>query len=430
MWIPRELAEELPRLAASFPVVVLTGPRQVGKTALLERTFPAYRFVPLDAGRNAEAAETRPEEFLDLHPPPAILDEIQYAPGLLRHLKARVDRHRGAGQYLLTGSQTFPLMQSVSESLAGRAAVVPMLGLSAAEWSAAGSLAGRDGSPGVRDGSPGVRDWTELLWRGSFPALWASEEAAPTRDRWYQGYVATYLERDVRNLLHVGRLRDFERFLRACAVRTGQLLNMSELGRDVGVSPTTAREWISVLHTSGQIVLLEPYHRSLGKRLVKSPKLYFADTGLAAYLAGFQSVEALRDSPMIGAFWENHVIAQWVRYCDWRAPALQLWFWQDRNGREVDLLLETDQRLVPVECKWTERPGPGDTAGIRRLRALYGAAVTDGYVASTTSEAFEVASGVTAVPGWRLWPSPAGDLRAALTPPAGAREAIPSTRAR
>ena len=415
MWIPRELAEELPRLAASFPVVVLTGPRQVGKTALLERTFPAYRFVPLDAGRNAEAAETRPEEFLDLHPPPAILDEIQYAPGLLRHLKARVDRHRGAGQYLLTGSQTFPLMQSVSESLAGRAAVVPMLGLSAAEWSAVGSPAGRDGSPGVRDGSPGVRDgspgvrdWMELLWRGSFPALWASEEAAPTRDRWYQGYVATYLERDVRNLLHVGRLRDFERFLRACAVRTGQLLNMSELGRDVGVSPTTAREWISVLHTSGQIVLLEPYHRSLGKRLVKSPKLYFADTGLAAYLAGFQSVEALRDSPMIGAFWENHVIAQWVRYRDWRAPALQLWFWQDRNGREVDLLLETDQRLVPVECKWTERPGPGDTAGIRRLRALYGAAVTDGYVASTTSEAFEVASGVTAVPGWRLWPSPAG----------------------
>jgi hypothetical protein len=408
VWIPRELAGELPRLAASFPVLVLTGPRQVGKTALLERTFPTHRFVPLDAGRNAEAAETRPEEFLDHHPPPAILDEIQYAPGLLRHLKARIDRHRGVGQYLLTGSQTFPLMQSVSESLAGRAAVVPMLGLSAAEWSAVGSTDGRA--------------WPDFLWRGSFPGLWVPEEAAPSRDRWYQGYVATYLERDVRNLLNVGRLRDFERFLRACAVRAGQLLNMSELGRDVGVSPTTAREWISVLQTSGQIALLEPYHRSLGQRLVKSPKLYFADTGLAAYLAGFQSIETLRDSPMIGAFWENHVIAQWIRYRDWHAPALQLWFWQDRTGREVDLLIETDQRLVPVECKWTERPGSGDAAGIRRLRALYGPAVTDGYVACTTGAAFEVDSGVTAVPGWRLWPSRSGDVRAALTPPVGDRK--------
>lgn len=391
MWIDRELAQELPRLAASFPVVVLTGPRQVGKTALLERTFPGHRFVALDASQNAEAAETRPAEFLEAHPPPVILDEIQYAPGLLRHVKAHVDRHRGAGQFLLTGSQTFALMQSVSESLAGRAAVVPLLGLSGAEWA--------DAQP---DGDRPA--WPEFLWRGSFPGLWADGEAAPPRDRWYQGYVATYLERDVRNLLNVARLRDFERFLRACAIRIGQILNMSDLARDVGISPTTARDWTSVLQTSGQIVLLEPYHRSLGKRLVKSPKLYFADTGLAAYLTGFQSADALRASPLMGAFWENHVVAQWIRYRDWRAPAIQLWFWRDRTAREVDLLVEADQRLVPIECKWKERPAAGDAAGIRHVQQVYGETVADGQVACTASAPFQIADRVTAAPGWRLRP--------------------------
>ncbi|MYD71778.1 MAG: ATP-binding protein [Acidobacteria bacterium] len=402
MWVPRTLAPELRRLADSFPVVVLTGPRQVGKTALLERSFPTHRFVALDAGQNAETAETRPGEFLDAHAPPVILDEIQYAPRLLRDIKARVDRRREPGQYLLTGSQTFPLMQSVSESLAGRAAVVPLLGLSADEWLSVPELAA-------------AHVPSEFLWRGSYPGLWAPDDSAPTRDRWYQGYVATYLERDVRNLLNVARLRDFERFLRACAARTGQLLNMSELGRDVGVSATTAREWISVLLTSGQIVLLEPYHRSLGKRLVKSPKLYFADTGLAAWLAGFQSAGALLHSPAIGAFWENHVVGQWIRYRDWHAPAVQLWFWQDRTGREVDLLIETDQRLVPVECKWKERPDHGDAAGIRRLRAFYGDAVAEGFIACTTATAFQVTPGVTAVPGWRLRPASSGDLAEMMT---------------
>ena len=165
-----------------------------------------------------------------------------------------------------------------------------------------------------------------------------------------------------------------------------------------------------MLLTSGQIVLLEPYHRSLGKRLVKSPKLYFADTGLAAYLAGFQSAGALLASPAIGAFWENHVVGQWIRYREWYAPALQLWFWQDRTGREVDLLIEADQRLVPVECKWKERPDAGDAVGIRRRRALYGSAVADGFVACTAASAFQVTPGVTAVSGWRLRPSPSGDV--------------------
>jgi len=392
MWIERTLGAELGKLAATFPVVVLTGPRQVGKTALLERTFPRHRYLSLDDAQNAEAAETRPGELLEAFPPPLIVDEIQYAPSLLRQIKVAVDRHRAErGMYLLTGSQSFPLMEAVSESLAGRAAVVPLLGLSEEEWAACAPIVSRSSH-------------ADLLWRGGYPGLWADAASAPDRDRWYQGYVATYLERDVRNMLNVSRLRDFERFLRASAIRTGQLLNMSEIGRDVGISPTTAREWMSVLHASAQVLLLEPYHRNLGKRLVKSPKLYFTDTGLAAYLCGFQSPASLAASPHAGAFWENHVICQWLRWRDWRAPGAGLWFWQDRMKNEVDLVVEIDGRLHPIECKGKELPGPSDLKGMHAFRSFYAPReLGPGWVACLAERRFDIAPGVTAVNGWTTW---------------------------
>ncbi|RMF84451.1 MAG: DUF4143 domain-containing protein, partial [Nitrospirae bacterium] len=246
--------------------------------------------------------------------------------------------------------------------------------------------------------------WQEFLWRGGFPALWAEGAASPARDRWYQGYVATYLERDVRNLLRVGSLRDFERFLRACAARCGQVLNMSELGRDVGISATTARQWLSVLVASNQILLLEPYYRSLGKRLAKSPKLYFTDTGLAAFLMGYQSPAGLWEGPQAGALWETYVVNQWLRWRDWHHPAATLWYWRDQAGNEVDLLIEIDQRLVAIECKRAERPGPDAGRPVARLRRFYGeAAVAHAYVACTTPEPYDLAPGLTAVPGWRTW---------------------------
>jgi predicted AAA+ superfamily ATPase len=393
MWIERTLGSELKKLAATFPVVVITGPRQVGKTSLLERTFPSHRYLSLDDAQNAEAAESRPLELLASFPPPLIIDEIQYAPSLLRYLKVAVDRRRGEnGLFLITGSQSFPMMQAVSESLAGRAAVIPFLGLSAEEWAASARVASRSSH-------------ADLLWRGGYPGLWADPESPPDRDRWYQGYVATYLERDVRNMLNVSRLRDFERFLRACAIRNGQLLNMSEIGRDVGISPTTAREWMGVLHASAQVALLEPYHRNLGKRLVKSPKLYFTDTGLASFLCGFQSPAALAASPLAGAFWENHVICQWLRWRDWRAPAAGLWFWQDRMKNEVDLVVELDGRLHPVECKRKERPDPSDLKGMHAFRSFYTPReVGPAWIACLAERRFEVAPGITAVNGWTTWP--------------------------
>lgn len=388
MWIERTIVPELRRLASAFPVVALVGPRQVGKTSVLERAFAGTRYVSLDVASLAEMAETRPAEFLERHPPPVILDEVQYAPMLFRHIKAHVDGRRGEnGLFLLTGSQNFALMRELSDSLAGRAAVIPFLGLSGEEWSACADVSAQV-------------PWSRFLLQGGYPGLWV--ESAPPRERWYQGYLATYLERDLRNLIRVASLRDFERFLRACAARCAQTLNMADLGRDVGISATTAREWIGALVASNQILLLEPYFRSLGKRLVKSPKLYFTDTGLAAYLMGL-SGDVLPEGSIAGALWENHVVGQWLRWRDWRHPAAALWYWRDQGGHEVDLLVEWQGRLTAIECKYKERPDVGDLRGIRKLRAFYAGQEVPAYVACTSVQPFVVGEGVTAVSGWRTW---------------------------
>lgn len=391
MWIERELRSELRKLAESFPIVVLIGPRQVGKTSLLERVFADFRYVALDVAANAELAETRPRDFLERYPPPLLIDEIQYAPELFRHLKTEVDRRRENGLFVLTGSQSFPLMASVSDSLAGRSAVVPFLGLSGQEWRAI-----------FKEGDQ--PPWREFLFRGSFPALW-KEDNPPPRDRWYQGYLATYLERDVRSLLKVGSLRDFERFLRGCASRVGQLLNLSDLGRDVGIATSTAKEWLSVLQASGLIFLLEPYHRSLGKRIFKSPKLYFTDTGLAAFLTGFATADALWHSQQIGSLFENYVITQWVRWRDWHQPSAALWFWRSQANQEVDLVVEFEGRLTPIEIKLSERPRTSDLRGIRAFREFYAGheSIERAWVACSTSEPFNIDDNTTAIPGWVPW---------------------------
>lgn len=403
MWIRRTIVPELARIARSFPVVVLTGPRQVGKTTLAERAFPDHTYVSLDVGAQAELAETRPEAFLEPYPPPLVVDEVQYAPSFFRAIKTFVDARRGEhGLFVLTGSQNYALMESVSESLAGRAAVIPFLGLSGVEWR------DRPGTSGATAAPPTPTDWRDFLWRGSYPGLWANPDAPPDRDRWYQGYLASYLERDVRNLMNVASLRDFERFLRAAAARVGQTLNVADLARDVGVSPTTAKSWLGVLAASNQVLLLEPYHRSLGKRLVKTPKLYFTDTGLAAFLMGFQSADSLWRSRDAGRLWECYVVSQWLRWRDWLAPSATLWYWRDRAGHEVDLLVELDQSLVAVECKLAERPGAADAAGIDQLRRFYGPDyVSSAWIACPTpslAPPYEVAPGVHAVSGWTTFP--------------------------
>src|SRR5271157_677848 len=381
MWIPRDIEPRLLRSARTRPVVVLTGARQTGKTSTFRRLFPNHEFVSLDLPTEAEQAEKEPQGFLRRHPPPVIIDEVQYAPGLFRYLKGAVDASRARnGQFLLTGSQKFTLMKSVSESLAGRADLAELETLSFQEILAA---------------LPRTVLETAIV-RGGFPELHSNPDIDGTA--FYNSYLATYLERDVRSLANVGSLRDFERFLRACALRSANLLNKADLARDVGIAPSTANQWLSMLEASGQAVLLEPWFSNRTKSIVKSPKLYIADTGLLCALLNIRSVEELRQSPAVGAVWETFVFAQ-LRDRERRAGRTgSLFFWRDRT-REVDFVVDTGGRLELFEAKWTELPDIGDTVNLDFVRNVVGKSkVTGGAVVCRTPNSFPLPNGFSAVP--------------------------------
>jgi hypothetical protein len=384
MWITRSVEAPLRNLAATRPVVVLTGARQTGKTSLLRRLFPGHAFVSLDLPSEAEQAEKDPQAFLRRFPGPVILDEVQYAPGLFRHLKMAVDAARSRnGHFLLTGSQKFTLMKGVTESLAGRAAILDLETLSLAEISGRGS---------------GVLD--DVLFRGGFPELQAN--AGIDGAAFYASYIATYLERDVRALSAVGSLRDFERFLRACALRSGNLLNKAELARDVGIAPSTANQWLSILEASGHVVLLEPWFSNRTKSIVKSPKLYVADTGLLCALLNIRSPDIMRASPFVGALWETFVFQQ-LRHRERYGAGGGIHFWRDRT-REVDFVVDRGGQLELLEAKFTELPTARDAVNLRFVRDIVGAkTVGDCVVVCRTPNPFPMSDGVRAAsPGdWR-----------------------------
>lgn len=381
MWIERIIQSRLRHSVKTRPVLVLTGARQTGKTATLRHLFPNFSFVSLDLPTEAEQAEKDPATFLVRHPPPVLIDEVQYAPGLFRHLKAAVDADRGRnGQFLLTGSQKFTLMKNVAESLAGRADIVELETLSFAEILAA-------------------RPQTTVeaaMVRGGFPELWANPDIDAAA--FYNSYLASYLERDVRALANVGSLRDFERFLRACALRSASMLNKAELARDVGIAPSTANQWLSILEASGQAVLLEPWFSNRTRSLVKSPKLYLADSGLLCALLNIRTVEALRMSPSAGAVWETFVFAQLREREREAGRAASLFFWRDRT-REVDFVVDVGGRLELFEAKWTEIPDAGDAANLEFVRHLVGKAkIASASVVARTPNAFPLPNGFRAVP--------------------------------
>ena len=349
MWIPRRIEPLLRRRAATRPVVVLTGARQTGKTSLVRRLFDSYEYVSLDLPSEAEQAEHEPASFLARHPAPLVVDEVQYAPALFRHLKSAVDGRRSRnGQFILTGSQKLVLMKSVSDSLAGRAETLELETLSWAE---------------ARSASPEI-SVEQFLVKGGFPEL--HEKPGLDAQGFYRSYLATYLERDLRQLLQVANLRDFERFLRACALRSAQLLNRSDLARDVGISGSTASAWLGALQASGQIALLEPWFSNRTKSLVKTPKLYLADVGLCAFLAGIRSLADLRESPMSGALWETLVFGELRRLQVNQRGGWDLNFWRDRS-KEVDFLFHRGGVFELADAKWTEYPSPRDVENLLRV---------------------------------------------------------------
>ncbi|TXT41689.1 MAG: ATPase (AAA+ superfamily)-like protein [Comamonadaceae bacterium] len=338
---PRDMSSALQRLARQFPVLAITGPRQSGKTTLARQEFPGKPYVSLEDPIELSFAQADPRGFLQRFAQGAIFDEAQRWPELFSHLQGLVDTDRAPGRFVLTGSQQFGLMAGVTQSLAGRVGLARLLPLALSEITLAST-----------------GDLHTHLWRGAYPALWQTERTAMEANDWLGAYVSTYVERDVRQLLQVQNLSTFQRFVRLCAARTGTLLNLVSLATDTGISHSTARQWLSVLESSELLFLLPPYHRNFGKRLVKTPKLYFTDTGLAAWLIGIRDPALLALHPMRGELFETWVINEFRKFRLNQGLSADLYFWRDNNGLEADLVFETEAGLQCVEIKSSQTITP------------------------------------------------------------------------
>jgi predicted AAA+ superfamily ATPase len=399
----RTLATTIRSVSQNFPVLMLTGPRQVGKTTLLEMCSEGSRaYVTLDDMDMRQLAQQDPSLFLQTWPAPVTIDEVQYAPQLFSAIKMAVDKDPRNGQFWLTGSQKFQLMQGLTESLAGRVAIVDLLGLSQAEqqgramssqpfvptpeWIAQARAVAQPQS---------LKDLYAQIWLGAYPRL--QTQGAQSRDVFYRSYVQTYVQRDVRELLKVSDPLSFHRFLGGVAARTGQLLNYANLANEVDIDTKTAKAWLSVLEASGLVYLLQPYHRNLAKRMLKSPKLYFLDTGLAAYLTKWSSPEALEAGSMSGAILETWAVAEILKSYWHNGKEAPLYFYRDTEQKEIDLLIETDDVIYPVEIKKTATPSTQASKVFGAAEHL-GKKVGSGVVLCLVPRDVPLSPSVTAIP--------------------------------
>ncbi len=357
MYIKRHLQTTLKDLAKQFPAVLLTGARQVGKSTLLQHIAPDYGYVTFDDPLLLEQAKSEPQLFFINHSGKVILDEVQYAPELFRLLKLEIDKQKQNGLFLLSGSQAFELMKNVSETLAGRIAILQLKGLSMRE------IVGVDfdlpfvpTSDYLHARETTLQDYGnvwERIHKGDMPRLYEQETHWET---YYASYVSTYIERDVKQLTAIQDSAQFTRFMVSVAVRSGELLNYSNIAQEVGISVDTVKRWLTILQTAGIVYLMQPYSNNHLKRAVKTPKLYFLDTGLMAYLSKWLTPETIQNGAKSGQFFETFVVSQIIKSFTNKGIEPPLYFYRDTNQKEIDVLIEYNQTLYPVEIKTTASP--------------------------------------------------------------------------
>lgn len=350
----RAIEPEITKALRTFPAILVTGSRQAGKTTLLRNLLPDYKYVSFDLYSDLEGVKEDPRLFLAQHTPPLILDEIQYAPEILRFIKGQIDEQRHSyGQFALTGSQVFPLMKGVAESLAGRVAIFELYPFS---WTELGI-------------APTVQNTLEGMVRGFYPEFVATPEISPAR--WFDSFLMTYIERDVRNIRSNINIALFQRFLRLLAARAGQLLNLSEIAKELGISQPTANDWLEILQATYVIYLLKPYYNNVSKRYVKSSKLYFIDTGLLCFLLGLHSADELSRSPFLGHVFENMVIMETVKRISASPHPRKPYFYRTLKGVEIDLLLESGGEIDAYEIKWTQTPDKSLISSLQQLDEVH-----------------------------------------------------------
>ncbi|MEQ9424353.1 MAG: ATP-binding protein [Cyclobacteriaceae bacterium] len=333
MFIPRQITPKVQALAKNFPVLAITGPRQSGKTTLVKRLFSDYTYISLENPFNREQAEQDPLALLTQHENGVIIDEAQYVPELFSHIQLMADNNKKKGEFIITGSQNFYLSESISQSLAGRVAILKLLPLSLRE---------------LQNSSKHFKTYQQHIYYGFYPRIF-DDEISP--NDLYPNYIETYVERDVRQILNVKNLSQFKLFLKTCAGHIGQTVNTTQISNAVGIDHKTVKEWISVLESSYVVFQLTPWYKNFNKRLVKSPKLYFYDTGLACSLIGINSSDQIDTYYAKGALFENFIIAEMMKNRFNKGEKAEFYFWKDNANHEVDVIVERGTEIHPIEIK-------------------------------------------------------------------------------
>jgi len=406
--IKRTLSKTIIEASETFPVILLTGPRQVGKTTLLTQLAGNNRkYVTLDDLEQRRLAATDPALFLQINTPPVIIDEIQYAPELFSYIKMHVDTYNQAGGFWLTGSQKFHLMKGIHETLAGRIAIIDLLGLSYREMTGKSDenipfLPTKEKIAIIRKKVQKPRTLAqvyETIWNGSFPKLHVDNYK--NRDLFYRSYIKTYIERDVKDSYQISNELSFYNFIRSAAARSGQLLNYADMARDVNIDPKTARLWLSILERSGLVRMLEPYYNNITKRIIKTPKLYFLDTGLCAYLTGWDSPVTLEAGALSGAILETYVFSEIVKSYWHNGKEARIYFYRDNDQKEIDFIVEANGKLYPIEVKKTATPSLADIRSFFVMSKLK-KEIGEGAVICFREGIIPLSKEIVSVPVWEI----------------------------